>query len=115
MENLFAVKFSYLIPLLPLLGVGEKLHPELDAMFLSNPDRSAEKIVSGQELKRMWDEINEALAAAFGKLSPAEWLQRHTSVSEEDFAKEPYRNRFTILLGRSAHLAYHFGQAKLAE
>jgi len=24
--------------LLPLLGIGERLHPEFDAMFISNPD-----------------------------------------------------------------------------
>jgi len=35
-------------------------------------------------------------------------------VSEEDFAKEPHRNRFTMLLGRTAHLGFHLGQAVLA-
>ncbi len=29
--------------LLPLLGVGERLHPEFDAMFTSNPDKSVPK------------------------------------------------------------------------
>jgi hypothetical protein len=28
---------------------------------------------------------------------------------------EPPRNRFTILLGRTVHIAYHLGQAKLSE
>jgi hypothetical protein len=32
--------------LLPLLGIGERLHPELDAMFISKPDRSVELLVS---------------------------------------------------------------------
>jgi len=101
--------------LLPLLGLGQRLHPELDAMFVSNPDRSLKKPLSGEELKRVWDETNDALWMAFSRLSASEWLQKHTAVSEEDFKQEPYRNRFTILLGRTAHLAYHFGQAKLAE
>jgi hypothetical protein len=101
--------------LLPLLGLGQRLHPELDAMFVSNPDRSLKKPLSGEELKRVWDETNDALWMAFSRLSATEWLQKHTAVSEEDFKQEPYRNRFTILLGRTAHLAYHFGQAKLAE
>jgi hypothetical protein len=35
-------------------------------------------------------------------------------VSDEDFEKEPHRNRFTVLLGRTAHLSYHVGQATLA-
>jgi hypothetical protein len=100
--------------MLLLLGVGERLHPELDSMFVSNPDRSVQKMASGEEMKRMWDEINEALWLAFSRLSAAEWLQRHSSVPEEDFKREPHRNRFTILLGRTGHLAYHFGQAKIA-
>jgi hypothetical protein len=101
--------------LLPLLSLGERLHPELDAMFVSNPDRSVERIMSGEELKRIWNEVNEFLWAAFSRLSPAEWLQKHSSVSGTDFAREPYRNRFTILLGRTSHLAYHLGQAQLAQ
>lgn len=28
---------------------------------------------------------------------------------------EPHRNRFTVLLSRTAHLAYHLGQAALAK
>jgi hypothetical protein len=101
--------------LLPLLGFGKRLHPELDTIFVSNPDRTIPVTVSGKELKHIWDEINESLWAGLSKLSASEWLHKHNSVSEEDFAREPHRNRFTILLGRTAHLAYHFGQAKLAE
>src|ERR1700680_12212 len=58
--------------LLPLLGLGERLHPELDAMFVSNPDRSLKEILSGEELKHIWDEINESLWTGFSKLSAAE-------------------------------------------
>jgi hypothetical protein len=100
--------------LFPLLGFGERLHPELDSIFVSNPDRSMQTL-SGKELKKIWDEVNEALRIGFSKLSASEWIQKHASVSTEDFEKEPHRNRFTILLGRTGHLAYHFGQAILAE
>jgi len=98
----------------PLLGLGQRRHPELDSLFISNPDRSSQNIPSGAELKPIWDEVNDALWAAFTNLLPADWTQKHTAVSEEDYKLEPHRNRFTILLGRTAHLAYHFGQAKLA-
>jgi DinB family protein len=101
--------------LVPLLGFGGRLHPELDAMFVSNPDRAIETTLSGRELKRIWDGTNETLWAAFSRLSPSEWLQKHTAVSEEDFLREPHRNRFTILLGRTGHLAYHLGQAMLTK
>jgi hypothetical protein len=101
--------------LIPLLGFGERLHPELDAMFLSNPDRFLPQTLSGKELRHIWDEINDSLWKSFSLLSPAEWLQRHNSVSEEDFAREPHRNRFAVLLSRTEHIAYHLGQATLAK
>jgi DinB family protein len=101
--------------LLPLLGLGQRLHPELDSIFISNPDGYSQNLPSGADLKRIWNEVNDGLWTAFSNLSGSDWAQRHTAVSEEDFKLEPHRNRFTILLGRTAHLAYHFGQAKLAQ
>ena|SRR5436190_11458830 len=101
--------------LLPLLGFGPRLHPELDAMFIKNPDRSVDGILSGTEVKGCWNEINELLWKHFSALTPAQWTDRHTSVSEEDFAREPHRNRFNVLLGRTAHMAEHLGQVVLAE
>jgi DinB family protein len=100
--------------LLPLLGIGERLHPEFDDMFISNPDRSVQLTVSGRSLKAAWQEINQKLWEGFSKFSASDWAQRHTAVSEEDFEREPHRNRFGVLLGRTAHLAYHVGQATLA-
>ena len=100
--------------LLPLLGIGERLHPEFDGMFVSNPDRSVQLTVSGQSLKTAWQEINQKLWEGFSKFSASDWAHRHAAVSEEDFEREPHRNRFTALLGRTAHLAYHVGQATLA-
>jgi len=44
--------------LLALLGIGERLHPEFDGMFISNPDKSVQLTVSGQSLKGAWEEIN---------------------------------------------------------
>jgi hypothetical protein len=100
--------------LLPLLGFGKRLHPELDALFLSNPDRSQPNLPSASELKLIWDEINGALAKGFAGLSPSDWTQKHTAVSQGDFVKEPHRNRFSVLLSRTAHIAYHLGQAVIA-
>jgi DinB superfamily len=100
--------------LLPLLGIGERLHPEFDGMFISNPDKSVQLTVSGRSLKTAWLEINQKLWEGFAKFSASDWTQRHTAVSEQDFEREPHRSRFTVLLGRTAHLAYHLGQANLA-
>jgi hypothetical protein len=100
--------------LLPLLGIGERLHPEFDGMFISSPDKSVPLAVSAQSLKTAWHEINQKLWEGFSKFSDSDWAQRHTAVSEQDFEREPHRNRFGVLLGRTAHLSYHLGQAALA-
>jgi len=101
--------------LIPLLGFGSRIHPELDLMFVSNPDRTVPTILLGEDLKIIWEETSQILWTGFSKLSVADWLQKHAAVSEEDFLREPHRNRFTILLGRTMHIAYHLGQAKLSE
>ena len=101
--------------LIPLLGFGSRVRPELDQMFVSNPDRAVTTILSGGDLKIIWQETSQILWTGFSKLSVADWLQKHGAVSEEDFLREPHRNRFTVLLGRTAHIAYHLGQAKLSE
>jgi hypothetical protein len=100
--------------MLPLLGFGPRLHPELDDIFLSKPDRSVQNIPSAEEIKKSWNEVNGKLRDGFAKLSPAEWLQKHADVSAEDFAKEPLRNRFAVLLSRTGHVSYHLGQAVAA-
>ncbi len=101
--------------LLPLLGIGERLHPELDAIYLASPDGPAAEKLSGKEMQQIWDEVNARLSAGFAKFSAEDWLAKHTAVSAEDFAREPHRNRFTILLGRTGHMSYHLGQAALAK
>ena len=98
-----------------LLGIGECLHPELDEAYISNPDRTLPDPVAPADLKKFWSEVNRQLTEAFEKLTPAEWLQKHTAVSDEDFAKDPSRNRLSILLSRTNHAAFHTGQAVLVK
>ena len=50
----------------------------------------------------------------FEEMSSSDWVQRpYSAVSAEDFAQDPSRNRFAILLSRTNHLSYHLGQAML--
>jgi hypothetical protein len=100
--------------MLPLLGFGPRLDPQFDDIFLSKPDRSVQNIPSAEEIKKSWNEVNGKLRDAFAKLSPIEWLQKHADVSAEDFAKEPLRNRFAVLVSRTGHVSYHLGQAVAA-
>jgi hypothetical protein len=46
----------------------------------------------------------------FAKLQPEGWFEKHTSVSAEDFVKEPHRNRLNVVAGRAIHLSSHLGQ-----
>lgn len=101
--------------LFPLLGIGPRLHPELDPIFLETPDRSAASTPPAAELKRILTEVDLALWSAFQRWTPAEWLARHTAVSESDFAREPHRNRFTVMLARNTHMAFHYGQMILVK
>ena len=99
--------------MLPLLSLQERLHPEFDVAFVSNPDKSQADIPSQEQVWRAWNNINAELRKEFEKMSQFDWVQRHSAVSEKDFAKDPSRNRFAILLSRTNHLSYHLGQAVL--
>ena len=99
--------------MLPLLGMRERLYPEFDVAFVSNPDKSRANIPSHEEVRQAWTTVNGELLKGLEKMSWSDWLERHTAVSEEDFAKDASRNRFAILLSRTNHLSYHLGQAVL--
>jgi hypothetical protein len=99
--------------LFSMLGLGDRLHPELDEIYLTNPDRALPDPVSPVDLKHLWSEVNAKLTAAFEKLTPQQWLEKHTAVSKEDFAKDPTRNRLAVLISRTTHAAFHTGQAAL--
>jgi hypothetical protein len=100
--------------MLPLLGIGLRLHPELDAAFLAAADRAVAELPAAAELKRSWDEVNGTLLTAFTGFTPWDWAQKHTAVSVTDFAADPLRNRLAVLLSRTSHISYHLGQAALA-
>jgi hypothetical protein len=95
--------------MLPLLSAGDKLYPHLYEPYVRTPDKSGQNTPIS-ELRAAWNEVNKALSAAFEKLSADDWFTKHTAVSEEDFAKEPHRNKLNLIMNRTAHLANHLGQ-----
>jgi hypothetical protein len=99
----------------PLLGLGERLHPELDEVYVANPDRVLADPLSATELRRAWAQVNNKLTAAFAEFTPQNWLQKHAAVSDEDFVNDPARNRLAIVISRTIHASYHSGQAVLAK
>jgi hypothetical protein len=43
------------------------------------------------------------------------WLQKHTGVSDDDFIKDPMRNRLAVVMNRTSHASYHARQAALTK
>jgi hypothetical protein len=99
--------------MLPLLGLGERHYPQLDDLFLSNPDNADAAMPPVQELRSGWTSINTLITDGLREWKPEEWLQKHTAVSDEDFAREPHRNRLNVVLSRTGHVSYHAGQLAL--
>ncbi len=99
--------------ILPLLELGNSLHPQLWQPFVESPDKAVAELPAIQVLREHWKEINTKLADKMSGLSAADWFQKHTSVSAEDFAKEPHRNKLNIIINRTNHLSSHFGQLLL--
>ncbi len=96
--------------ILPLLGFGEQSYSQLNDPFLAKPDKSVMEIPTVSELRNYWNGSTAILEKHFSSLTPDEWFAKHTSVSSEDFAKEPHRNRLNVIISRTNHLAYHLGQ-----
>jgi hypothetical protein len=99
---------------LEILGLSSRLHPQLEATFLTNPDRAIEFVPDGAVLLALWNEINKHLYDGMLTLAPAQWVGRHQAVSEDDFKKDPTRTRLSVLLNRTNHAGYHLGQLMLS-
>jgi hypothetical protein len=99
--------------MLPLLNFEDQQYTNLDDTFLAKPDKAVSEMPSAKDLRAYWKSTNSKLATHFNNVQTDDWFLKHNSVSNEDFAKEPHRNRLTVVLGRTGHLAYHLGQLAL--
>lgn len=96
--------------MLPVLGFGDKLYPELEEVFIKNPDKSGLPKPATSTLREYWKNVSQTLDKHIDETEVEEWFSRHNSVSEEDFAKEPHRNKLNIIINRTNHLSSHMGQ-----
>lgn len=96
--------------MLPLLRFQEVMFPELKVLFIDAPDTSGASLPAVAQLRDQWRQVNDTLMGHLQRLPADEWFTRHASISEEDFPKEPHRNRLNVVLGRTSHLSYHRGQ-----
>lgn len=99
--------------MLPLLGLGEILFPGLQPLFIRTPDRTVAEIPSIAALKEQWAKLIQTLDEHFAKMTPEEWLEKHTAVSDADFTIDPLRNKLNVLISRTNHTSYHAGQLVL--
>jgi len=44
--------------MLPLLGLGDRFHPEFDVAFVSNPDKSRVDTPSHEQVRQAWNCVN---------------------------------------------------------
>jgi len=99
--------------LIELFGIGKRLFPELDKVYHHERGSNQSGHLTKAELAEKWKAITAVLDAAFKSWSESEWLGRHTAVTEEDFKKEPQRNKLNVMLSRVSHKASHLGQIAL--
>ena len=96
-----------------ILGLGPRAHADLEEVFIKQPDKSGLPMPEISVLRKYWDEVHQKLSSSLQLLQPDDFFKRHNSVSDEDFIKEPFRNKLNVLISRTNHLSYHFGQMML--
>lgn len=101
--------------MISLFGLGERVYAHLDEAFIKNPDKAGFDMPEASVLKSDWKKSNAQLSALFSQMTPEDWFSKHTAMSDEDFAKTPTRNKLSVLLNRTGHVAYHLGQMVLVK
>jgi uncharacterized damage-inducible protein DinB len=96
--------------LLELFGIRQRLFPELAKHYHHERGTNQAGHLSKTELLTKWKTIVAELDRAFKSMSESDWHSKHTAVSEEDFKKEPHRNKLNVMLSRVTHKASHLGQ-----
>jgi hypothetical protein len=96
--------------LLELFGIRQRLFPELAKIYHHERGTNQAGHLSKEDLNAKWKAIVAELDHAFKGMSERDWLGRHMVVSEEDFKKEPHRNKLNVMLSRVTHKASHLGQ-----
>ena len=96
--------------MLPLLGWSDRLYQELEEPFIKTPDKSGQSMPSVNDLKKKLEAVNLKLNSQIQSATVDEWLSKHTSVSAEEFVKEPHRNKLNVVISRTNHMANHIGQ-----
>ena len=118
-KNTIAYLLGHLIAvndgMIALFSLGDRSYAHLDEAFVKNPDRSGKPVPDVPTLREYWKKSNEQLSSLFARMTPEEWFGKHTSMTAEDLIREPTRNKLSVLLNRTNHVAYHLGQLALVK
>jgi hypothetical protein len=95
------------------MGVGTRGYQHLDEAFMKNPDKTGLDMPDAAYMRNAWIDVHSNIKQIFNGLSAEDWFKKHNAVSEEDFAKDPTRNRLNMVINRAGHVAYHAGQIRL--
>ncbi len=101
--------------LLELFGIRSRMFPELAKIYHHERGTNQTGHLSREELNIKWKAIIAELDRTFKSMSESDWHGRHMAVSEEDFKKEPHRNKLNVMLSRVTHKASHLGQIDMQE
>jgi crotonobetainyl-CoA:carnitine CoA-transferase CaiB-like acyl-CoA transferase len=101
--------------LLVLFGIRERLYPDLKDIYHHKRESNQTGHLSKDELVKRWKAVSAELDKAFKSWSESNWMGRHNAVSEEDFRKEPHRNKLNVMLSRVGHKASHLGQVAMGK
>lgn len=96
--------------LLELFGIRQRMFPELAKIYHHERGTNQAGHLTKPELLTKWKAIVAELDRTFKSMSESDWLGRHMVVTEEDFKKEPHRNKLNVMLSRVTHKASHLGQ-----
>lgn len=101
--------------MITLFDKGNRSYASYDVPFVKNADGAEVNAVDIKTLRRDWTQSNQQLSSIFASMSSADWFARHTAMTDEDLLKEPSRNKLSVLLNRTSHVAYHLGQLVLVK
>jgi len=101
--------------LLELFGIRSRMFPELAKIYHHERGTNQTGHLSREELNTKWKAIIAELDRTFKSMSESDWHGRHMVVSEDDFKKEPHRNKLNVMLSRVTHKASHLGQIDMQE
>ncbi|HEU5292187.1 MAG TPA: DinB family protein [Cyclobacteriaceae bacterium] len=99
--------------LLELFGIRKRLYPELEKIYHHERGTNQSGHLPKAQLITQWKAILAELNRSFKAMSESDWHGRHLAVSEEDFKKEPHRNKLNVMLSRVSHKASHLGQVAM--